>query len=341
MIKLTYDQIVEKIKEKTDVSEEEINKRVEEKMEQLAGLISKDGAAHIVANELKVNVFEAVAGGKVTLNKLMPGMRNIEAVGKVKAVYDIREFSTDRGSGKVGSFLIADEEGICRVTCWHAQTDNMSNLKEGDIVRVKDGYVRENNGRNEIHLNDKSNIEINPEGVELNVPEGMQQTQTASVRKKISELSENDNNVELLGTIVQAFDPRFFEICPQCGKRAKPREDKFVCQTHDIVTPDYSYVMNVVIDDGSETIRVVLFRDQLEQLIGKTRDEVLKYKGEPDEFNAVKRDLLGQLIKLTGRASKNTVFDRIEFVARNVDAKPNAEKELERMKQQMNQTTTP
>ena len=335
MIKLSFEQIVDKIKEKTDISDEEINKRIEEKMEQLAGLISKDGAAHIVANELKVNVFEAALGGKITINKLIPGMRNVEVIGKVRAVYEIREFSTDKGSGKVGSFLIADEEGMCRVTCWHAQTEKMSDIKEGDIVRIKEGYVRENNGRNEIHLNDKSDIEINPPGVEVNVPEGLQQTQAAAARKKISELGENDSNVELLGTIVQAFDPRFFEICPQCGKRAKPREDKFVCPEHDVVTPDYSYVMNVIIDDGSETIRVVLFRQQLEQLIGKTREQVLQYKELKELFDEVKIDLLGQLVKIRGRTSKNTVFDRLEFVAQEVDMKPDPKEELDRLNKEL------
>lgn len=340
MIKLNYDQIVEQIKEKAGISEEEISKRVDEKMEQLAGLISRDGAAHIVANEFKINVFEAAAGGKMTIKKLLPGMRSVEVVGKVRAVYEVREFSTDKGSGKVGSFLIADEESMCRVTCWHAQTEKMAGLKEGDVVRVKDGYVRENNGRNEIHLNDRSELEINPPGVEVNVPEGLQQARAEATRKKIAELGENDNNVELLGTIVQAFEPRFFEICPQCGKRAKPREDQFVCPEHNIVTPDYSYVMNVVLDDGSETIRVVLFKQQLEQLIRKPREEVLQYREFKDKFDEVKIDLLGQLVKLRGRASKNTMFDRIEFVAEEVDTNPDPKEEIKRLNKELGNETT-
>lgn len=340
MIKLSYEQIIEKIKEKADISEEEINKRVDQKMEQLAGLISKQGAAHIVANELKINVFEAVSGGKISTDKLLPGMRNIEITGKVMAVYEIREFSTEKGSGKVGSFLMADENGMCRVTCWHEQTGKMEGLKEGDTVRIKDAYVRENNGRNELHLNANSDIEVNPEGVEVNVPENVQQSRTEATRKKVSELNENDSNVELLGTILQAFNPRFFEICPQCGKRARPREDQFICPQHESVTPDYSYVMNLVLDDGSETIRVVLFRQQLEQLIGKTRDEVLEYRKEQEKFESVKIDLLGQLVKLRGRASKNTVFDRIEFVAQEVDMSPDPEEEIKRLKRETESQTT-
>ena len=34
-------------------------------------------------------------------------------------------------------------------------------------------------------------------------------------RKKISDLGENDQNVEIMGTIVQVFDPRFFTVDPE------------------------------------------------------------------------------------------------------------------------------
>ncbi|MBN1544073.1 hypothetical protein JW898_01270 [Candidatus Woesearchaeota archaeon] len=339
MIKLTYEQIVQKIKENAGISEDEINVRVKQKLEQLAGLVSKDGAAHIVANELNVNVFEDFTG-KIKLNKLIPGMRNVEVTAKVVDVYEIREFSTPKSSGKVGSFLVGDETGLSRVTCWHAQTEKMAGLKKDDIIKVKNAYVRDNNGRSEIHLNDKSEIEINPAGENVTVIERTAQVQADAQRKKISDLGEADSNVEILGTVVQVFEPRFFEICPQCGKRAKQREDQFVCEQHDIVKPDYSYVMNAIIDDGSETIRSVFFRDQAEQLVGKPREEMIQYRQFKDKFDQVKIALLGQMVKLTGRVTKNSMFDRLEFVARKVDTKPDPKEEIERLKKETGSETT-
>jgi hypothetical protein len=339
MMKLSYEQIVEKIKEKKGISEEEIDKRVQEKLEQLAGLISKDGAAHIIANELGINVFEETLG-PTKLNKLIPGMRSVETVGKVRAKYDIREFSTARGAGKVGSLLIADETGLCRVTFWNDQTDKLADVKEEDIIRIKNGYVKENNGRSEVHLNDNSTIELNPEGVTVEAVERGAAAPMDFKRKKISELEENDQSVELLGTIVQVFEPRFFEVCPQCGKRARQREDQFVCQTHDVVTPDHSYVMNAVIDDGSETIRGVFFRDQAEQLMGKTKEEVKQYREFKEKFDEVKIELLGQMIKLQGKVSRNQMFDRLEIVARNVVMNPKPEEELDRLNKELKNEQT-
>jgi hypothetical protein len=338
MIKLDYAQIVAKIKEKAGISEAEIEQRVKQKMDQLAGLVSKDGAAHIVANECGVNVFEDVTG-KVKIDKLLPGMRNVEIVGKVRAVYDIKEFSNAKGSGKVGSLLIADETGMSRVTCWHAVTDKMAGIKNDDVIKLKNAYVRDNNGRCELHLNDNSEIEINPPGETVTVTERSIEKRAEAQRKKISDLTENDTNVEIFGTVVQVFEPHFFEVCPQCGKRAKQKEGQFACDTHNAITPDHSYVTNAIIDDGNQTIRAVFFREQAEQLIMKPREEIKQYREFKEKFDEVKIALLGHMIKLSGKVTKNAMFDRLEFVARTVDMNPNPEEELAKLNKQLGNET--
>jgi ssDNA-binding replication factor A large subunit len=330
MIKLTYDDIVSKIKEKAGLTEEEINSKVKAKMDELSGLISKDGAAHIIANELKINLFEEYTG-KVKIDKLLPGMRSVEVLAKVRAVYEVREFSTDRGSGTVGSFVVGDETGSTRIVCWHDLTKKMQELKEGDVIRIKNGYVRDNNGKKEVHLNQSSELDINPPGETVQVNEAAVMAQSKPTRKKIAELNENDNNVEILGTVVQAFEPRYYATCPQCRKRAMQRDDRFTCNEHGDVKPEYSYVMNAVIDDGTETIRAVFFREQAETLVGKSKEEFVQYREFKEKFDEVKIELLGQIVKLTGRVSKNTMFDRLEFMTRQVETNPDPKEELERL----------
>jgi len=63
MIKIPYEEIILKINESTKMNSSEIEERIEKKMKQLAGLISKEGAAHIVANELGVKIFEPLSEG--------------------------------------------------------------------------------------------------------------------------------------------------------------------------------------------------------------------------------------------------------------------------------------
>lgn len=327
MLKIPYEEIILKINENTKMSVAEIEDRIDKKLKQLSGLISKEGAAHIVANELGVKVFEPLSG-KLQIKNIVTGMRDVETIGKVLQVYEAREFMRNDAISKVASALIGDETGTIRIVMWGSQADNANSLGLNTVVKIVGGYVRDNNGKKEIHLNDRSQLIINPKDetigdVSLELRHGN--------RKEIKDIAEKDNDIELLGTIVQVFDLRFYEICPKCGKRVKQDIDFLVCSEHGNVIPAYSYVLNAVLDDGTETIRCVFFRNQLERLLNLNQEQLLRFRNEPAEFEAKKNDLLGTIVKLNGRANKNSMFNRLEFVAQQVDPNPNPEEELKRL----------
>ena len=115
MIKIPFETIISKIREKTGLTEEEIDNKITEKLKQLYGLISKEGAAHIVANELGIKLFESVSG-RLEIKNIMPGMRNVETVGKVMQIFEAKGFITENRSGKVGSFILGDETGTVLLT---------------------------------------------------------------------------------------------------------------------------------------------------------------------------------------------------------------------------------
>jgi len=328
MISIPLEDIKTKIKETASISDEEIDAKITAKLEQLSGLISKEGAAHIIANELGIKLFEQVSG-KLEIKNILVGMRDVETTGKVTRKSEVRDFVSNGREGKVGSFTIGDETGTIRIVCWGSKADELAKFNEGDIVKVSSGYVRENNGQKEVHLNDKSSLTINPEGIQISAV--AESPQPKVERKSIKDLQETTSNAELFGTIVQSFEPRFFEVCPQCGKRAKQVEGNFTCAQHQVVTPDFSYVMNVVLDDGTDTVRMVFFRQQVEQLLNKSRDEILAYQSNIAAFDEVKNDLLGKQIKVTGRATKNAMFERLEFITNYVDSNPDPKEELERL----------
>jgi len=336
MIKMPYNEIIDKISKEAKISAQEIELKINEKLKQLSGLISKEGAAHIVANELGIKLFEQVSG-KLQIKNILAGMRDVETVGKVQQIFEARNFVTkDNREGKVGSLVLADESGSIRIVCWGEQADNLSKIKENDIVKVISGYVRENNGRKEVHLNDRAKFIINPPGETV----GEVKTYEKASRKSIKELGENDDNVELLGTVVQVFEPRFFEVCPECNKRARPSEDGFVCETHNKVDPQYSYVLNAVLDDGTETIRAVFFRQQALRLLGKTEQEMLVYKDNLEAFNQVKTDMLGAFVKIIGRTTKNTMFDRLEFMANLVFTDVDPKQEIKQLQEEVSKEET-
>ena len=72
-------------------------------------------------------------------------------------------------------------------------------------------------------------------------------------------------------------------------------------------------ILNFVLDDGTESMRVVMFSDQIKQLIP---EEDLK-----DEMKAAafRDDFLGTEIYLSGRINRNQLFNNLEIVANNIE----------------------
>lgn len=329
MIRIPFSEVKQKILASGLITEAELEKRIQDKLVQLSGLISKDGAAHIIANELGIKVMDNA--GKI--KDVYPGMRNISLNAKVLAVYEARSFDRSDGTqGKVCSAQIGDETGSIRLVGWGEQADSMQKLVEGVTIGISSGYARENNkGYKELHLNDKSKITINPPGITIEARVG--EFRDAFKRKKIAELSEADATAEIMGTVVQVFDLRFFEVCSQCSLRLKQVEGGWECPTHKVVLPDYSYVLNVFLEDDTERIRIVLFSNTIQDVLKKSKPDLLAYREHPEQFEEIKTALLGEQFKLQGKIKKNTFFDRIEFIPnRMVPADP--KEELDYLEQQ-------
>ena len=325
MIRISYDEIINRIMDKTGYTKETVEDLINKKVKQLSGLITKEGAAHIVANELGIKLIDKVSG-KLQIKNVLVGMRDVEIVGLVKNNFGVREFATEKKQGKVASLIIADETGTIRVVLWNDMADKVKDIKVGDTVKILSGYVRGREDNKEIHLNDRSKIIVNPPGEKVNVDLNQTFSRTY-VRKKINELKDTDKNAELRVTIVQAFEPRFYEVCPECGRKLELKEGGFSCPIHGKVTPKQAYVMNLIGDDGSGTIRLVFFRDQVLKVLDKKAEELLVYKDSPEEFDKLKHELLGTEIIVKGRVSVNKMFGKIEFMVDDVE-KPDYDKEI-------------
>ncbi len=325
MFKIPLAQLKEKIVHSGKITSKDLDHKIKEKINDLSGLISEEGAAHIIANELGIQAM-SVEQAKLKIKEIYSGMRNVVTAGKVIRKFDVREFAKGDNKGKVASLIAGDETATIRVVFWNDQVDLFNKINEGDIISIKEAYVRENNNNRELHIGDKASLEINPVGESITT---VRQAATVE-RKKISSLNAGDEGCELMGTIVQIFDPRFWSVCPQCNKKVIESEGAFKCNEHGAVSPGFSYVLNVIIDDGSGNIRTVLWKNQTNQLLGKTESDLVQYKENIALFEEIKTDLLGEQCKLTGRVQRNDMFDRLEFNAQTVE-RAHPEEELRRL----------
>jgi len=317
MFNIPYEEIVNKIKEEKKLSDDEINRRVKEKLELLSDMISREGAAHIVANELGVNLFKDIEQRKIKIDKLNTGMRYVNVLGKVIKIYGVREYKKENREGKVANLLIGDETGVIRTVLWdvnHIKEIENNNLKENDILKIKNGYIRENNGFKELHIGSQGNIFINPENESISEIK----EQSDFIKKEIKDLKVGENNIGVLGVIVQVFEPRFYEACELCGKKVQLDGNNHVCGEHGIVKGKPVPILNLVLDDSTSNIRVVAFRDQVEQILRLSGDSILDFRDHPEKFETTKMDLLGEQIMIVGRVTKNDMFDRLDFTAQKV-----------------------
>jgi replication factor A1 len=332
MINIPFETVIKKLKDH-GLSDEEISAKIKQKMEQLSGLISKEGAAHIIANELGIKLIDKTSG-RLKIKDMLSGMRNIEAVGKVTTVFDVRTFARQDGTeSKVGSFIMGDETGTIRVTCWGSSADYVAKITKDNIVKITSSYIKNNQGRNELHLNDNSKLIINPPGENIG---DISLESRQFDRKKVDELNETMQNVELLGTVVGVDALRFFEVCPKCEKRLKLKREEYECEQHGLVAASFSYVMNMILDDNTSSIRVVCFRDMVEKSLKIDRPTLLALKDSAD-LTSLKNALLGTIIKVKGRVKRNQMFDRLEFACQDIDIKPDPYEEMVQLDSEIEQ----
>ncbi len=293
-----YNKLVERISKASNLSAEEIERKVEAKKAKLSGLISKEGAAQIVAAEMGINLDME----KLKLSEIFQGMKRANVVGKVIEILSIREYNKNGRAGKVANMRIADDSGNARVVLWdtnHISLIEQGKIKKDDVIELSNANVR--NG--ELHLSSFSDIKISNEKMDVVVSERVFEG------VKLKDI-KTGQSAKIRAVVVQAFEPRYFEICPECKKRAIEGE----CKIHGKVEPVKRALLNVVLDDGSGTIRSVLFGENINKL-GFTDEEVFSL----DKFSEKRGYLLGEERIFYGNAKNNALYNTTEFNIENLE----------------------
>ncbi len=291
-----YDRIIEKISKLANLEKEEIERRVEAKRAKLSGLISKDGAAQVVAAELGISFDNE----KLKIEELLPGMRKVNTFGKVVNIFPVRSFKTKKGDdGKVVNMLIADDTSNIKVVLWdtnHIALIEKGEVIQGSVVEISNASMRDN----ELHLGGFSEIKLTNHLIDN------AKVDRIFREKNISEL-KNSDNVKIRAFIVQSFEPKFFYVCPNCKKKATQEGDRFTCREHGKVAAEKRALLNIIIDDGTESIRTVAFQDNLAS-IGLTDLENI------EALINQREKLMGKEMIFYGAVRNNKVFNTPEFI---------------------------
>ncbi|MEM5791071.1 MAG: DUF2240 family protein [Candidatus Aenigmatarchaeota archaeon] len=328
---LQFEKILEILEKKSGLNKKDLEKKIEEKQKELSGLLSREGAAYLVAKDLGIELKET---SFLEIKDLVSGMKRINLIGRIFKISEIHEFEKKDGSrGKVINIFIADPTGFVKLPLWDDKTELIGDeIKLGDVVKIRNCFARENIfGDVEISLGKYGIIEKAEKDYGLPSVQEMEKKFLGALpkRKEIKDLEEGI--YEIKGTLVQIFQGKYiFPICPVCKNSLK--ENK--CEEHGEVKPEYALVISGIIDDGSDNIRVVFFRENAEKILGLKASELEKISEEERE-NLIKEKILGLELVLKGKVKKNKIFERLEFVVNEVkdlDIKEESKKLIEELK---------
>jgi len=174
-------------------------------------------------------------GATTGIGALSMGQSDVTVRGRVLDTEPVRTFERDDGDeGRVANLVVGDDTGRVRVTLWDDLTAYAEEIDSGESVEVVDGYVRERDGDLELHLNDRSSIEVLDETIDY-VPE----------TTDIDGLSHEDigETVDIAG-VIRSADP----------KRTFDRDDGSEGQ-----------VRNVRVQDRTGDIRVALWGEKADR----------------------------------------------------------------------------
>ncbi len=277
-----YSNLVEKIAKHSGLSVLEIEQKVDAKKAKLSGLISKEGAAQIVAAELGIS-FE---NERSKINELTEGMRRASVVGKITRIFPVREYNKNGKSGKVASFTIGDDTSNVRVTLWdanHISLIEKKQLVEGIVVEIRGASVK----NNEISLSSFADIKISNEKFD-SVKE--RAVSTAGSFKDAVEGA----NISSRAFIVQTFEPRYFDSKKNPGEKGA--------------------LLNIVLDDGTATMRSVMFAENIKRLINVSDEEMFSL----DIMNSKRAELVGEEKIFGGVFRMNSFSNNLEFSVNSI-----------------------
>ncbi len=252
---LNHEDIITKILSiHPDMTRETIMNLINKKREDAGKLLTMDGAAYLVANELDLNLSDEVTlKTKINIKDLIVGSNDVSIAGVVRTVYPVSTFTRKDGKeGQVARVVVSDETGTISIVLWDEKTEiiKQEKISPNQNIRIEHGYVKTSlNGRPEINIGQKGAVTILSSNSSTNrsvtVKQGF---------KKIRKITEDDYYINLVGVVLSTSPVTVFT-----------RKDNSKGQ-----------VMRVRIADETGRIRIVLWDEKVNNIKKVKKNQYLR-----------------------------------------------------------------
>jgi DNA polymerase III alpha subunit len=193
--------IIKEIKNKNpQVSEAQILEQLDFERTKCNGLLEEETLLRLIAaklgTEVQQNTFNEC--DVISSGRLFSGLYDVSVAGYLVAVFPVKTFQGAEKSGKFATLIMGDNDGLLNVVLWNDKVDLVENgeLRAGQAVRFIHGYTRDDRyGKTELHLGDRSLIELKP------YEKSQQYPPITNFTLKIAALTPNSGNVHICGTV--------------------------------------------------------------------------------------------------------------------------------------------
>jgi len=189
--------IIEQLKSKSNLSEEDIKSKIKEKVDKYPGLFTEESAAYVLAKELGVSLDDKDAM-LTPLNIIDNNMKTANVLVVVEYLFPPKEYTQGSKKSKYVRLIVRENDTSVNLTLWdkYVSLIEEGKVKKGSILLCKNLSV--NKYRNKISLGTTSFSDIQLKG----------EKEVTAEQKKINELSETDFFVKVEAKLVSKRELR-------------------------------------------------------------------------------------------------------------------------------------
>ncbi|MHB9303080.1 hypothetical protein [Thermofilum pendens] len=153
--------IEEILRHKRNLTREDLERLIREKIEDFGGVIKREAAVYLLAKEMGINFLREFLPASLTalrVRDLAVGLRNVDVEGVVVSMYPL---SVTSGGKQYLRFALADREAIIWSVAWGEKALELSGmLTVGKKVLVKAVSVKKYREKNELIIDKNSSVEV-------------------------------------------------------------------------------------------------------------------------------------------------------------------------------------
>jgi ssDNA-binding replication factor A large subunit len=287
---MATEKVVERIlAQRPDITRDQLEDMINKKRETSGDLLSVEGAAHLVAQDLLVATGEKKTKG-LQISDLIPQIGDATLAMRVIGVWPKQNFKRkDESEGTFVRLLLGDNTGTISCLVWNSEVVKTFQEKdfEGKIAAVSHGYTRQGlSEKVELHIGNRGSISLLADEKATDIPS------VDSFVNPLNKISDELDTVSIQGTIKTTPIVSSFETGGATGT-----------------------VLRMLLEDDTSVINVVAWNEKVEELktsrigddIRILNGSVRKTSDRQFEVHLDKRSLV-RLLNKTDRRSTSESF---------------------------------